>query len=110
MDDTLPFLFSLSPTIRILTLEFELALRAVIQDREFLSLFLSLISDPSGYPLDPSWRQTMDLVGDTAEVMQYLGKCTRFNMLEELDVIQIQHDIHHSSISTLSRLPPVSAL
>ncbi|KAM5544991.1 hypothetical protein V8D89_001102 [Ganoderma adspersum] len=110
VEDILPFLFCLSPTIRVFTLEFERGLRAAVQDRDFLPPFLSLISDPSGYPLEHSMCQLITRKGDGEEIIQHLRTPARLQMLKELNLTRIMYSIHHASIAALSRLPSLQTL
>ncbi len=112
VEDIEPLLFSLSPTVRSFILEFEIGVKVTAQDKDFLHPFLTLISDPSGYPLPPSMYELINLEGDggTEEVVQHLRKCTRLSMLEELDLSKIMYSIDHSSLTALSRLPSLHTL
>ncbi|KAI1788301.1 hypothetical protein LXA43DRAFT_1159872 [Ganoderma leucocontextum] len=110
VEDIVPFLFFLSPTVRAFTLEFELGSRVAVQDRDFLHPFLALISEPSRHPQDLPVRHLLGRKGDTEEVMQHLRKCTRLRMLEELDLSKVAYSIDSSSIAALSRLPSLHTL
>ena len=99
MDDIAPFLFCLSPTIRTFTYDFKRE-----QYIPVLSPILTLISDPSGYPLESSMCQLIAREGDGEEIIRHLRMSTRLRMLEELDLGSIMYRIDHQSIAALSRI------
>ncbi|KAI1788310.1 hypothetical protein LXA43DRAFT_950174 [Ganoderma leucocontextum] len=110
VEDIVPFLFFLSPTVRAFTLEFELGSRVAVQDWSFIHPFLALISEPSGHPLDPSVCRLLSRQGNAEEVMQHLRTCARLGMLEELDLSKIMYNIDSSALAALSRLPSLHTL
>ena len=112
VDDIVPFLFSMSPTVRRFTLEFDRASSSIAESRLFVHPFLTLISDPPGHPLDYLVCLELGLRVASEEVVQHVRNCTRFSMLKDLDLTQIPEevDIRHRSIAALSRLPSLHTL
>ena len=111
MEDIVPFLFCLSPTIRTFALEFASGfMRPTAQERDFLLPFLTLISDPSGHPLEPSISSL--IIGESGgeEIIQHLRVSDRLPMLEELDLTKIEYRIDYLSMAALSRLPSLCTL
>ena len=108
-EDIVPFLFSLSPTLRIFTLDFE-SEDITTQDRDFLHPFLALISDPSGLPLETTVCHWFSLEEDGEELVQHFRKCARLGKLEELDLSRVAYNIDHSAVAALSRLPSLHTL
>ncbi|KAI1788312.1 hypothetical protein LXA43DRAFT_645500 [Ganoderma leucocontextum] len=117
LKDTMPFLFSLSPTVRVLTFEFDhpwYSTRvlgyglSVSDDTEFLHTFLHLISGSAGDPLNASMCRLLE--GDTEEVMQHLRSCARLDVLQRLDLRKARYTIDRSAVSALSRLGSLHTL
>ncbi|PIL32727.1 hypothetical protein GSI_04842 [Ganoderma sinense ZZ0214-1] len=110
MEDIMPFLFCLSPTIRTFTLEFECGFAVKLEDLDFLLPFLTFISDPPEYAIDPILYLLITSEGDAEEIIHHLRKSARLMMLEELDLTKMYYRIEHASVAALSRLPSLRTL
>ena len=124
LNDVMPSLFLLSPSILSLTFEispfsswFDIeALQsngfAFEDDQAFFDSFLHLISWHPGHPLDPSMYCVLQSAGQ--EVVRHLRTCTRLSMLDELDLSKFDRhqfkNLDSSTISPLSRLPSLRTL
>ena len=109
--DTIPLLFSLSPTIRVFTFEFDHPWYTRVlghglsasDDTDFLYSFLRLISESSGDPLNASIGHLLE--GEAEEVKEHIRSCARPSVLEQLDlsINKTRYTVDYSAIRSLSR-------
>ena len=116
--DTIPLLFSLSPTIRVFTFEFDHPWYTRVlghglsasDDTDFLYSFLHLISESSGDPPNASIGHLLE--GEAEEVKEHIRSCARLSLLEQLDlsINKTRYTIDYSAIRALSRLSSLHTL